>query len=511
MILFQDQREASLQGVSDLRRAARRRLSELRLPVSCVEAIQLVVSEIGTNAVVHAAEPPSRLGLSIILDGVTAVVEISDDGSPFCRAERAATAAPVQPPHPGRTLEESGRGLGLVRAHVAAASYESGPPNVWRGRIALQKRRPSVLLVEDSDALRATYASVLAQRFEVMAAASLDEAIVLARATPPDAIVADLHLGPERGTSLCIVLDADEARPPVPMIVLTADRTAAAHAGAMSLGVDRVLTKPIAPAQLLAAVDDLVTKSTRQALRLARHYRTEIEAARRFETVGIETGYRTEVCAGTSTLGGGDFVIVLPLACGARIVAADVMGHGLGAQAASISYMAMLRTCHALVSEGGPGTFLSAVSRTLAIDPVQLDTIMTLLVADLGPGGVTLASAGHPHALLIANGALERLEAGGPLPGLFADHAYGEVSVQLAPGERLVLTSDGVDPEGSMVGGACPPWLSAQLVGSTGHPIGDTIKDIGSVAARKLGEPPADDWTILVLESARSSVEGERP
>jgi CheY-like chemotaxis protein/anti-sigma regulatory factor (Ser/Thr protein kinase) len=511
MILLQDQREASLQGVSDLRRAARRRLSELRLPVSCIDAVQLVVSEIATNAVVHAAEPPSRLSLSITLDGVTAVVEVSDDGSPFRGAERAAMAATGPALHPGDSLAESGRGLGLVQSHVTSASYEAGPPNVWRGRIALQKRRRTILLVEDSDALRATYASVLAQRFEVMAAASLDEAIVLARTTPPDAIVADLHLGPERGTSLCLVLDADEARPPVPMIVLTADRSAAAHAGAMRLGVDRVLTKPIAPAQLLAAVDGLVTKSTRQALRLARHYRTEIEAARRFETVGTETGYRTEVCSGTSTLGGGDFVIALPLACGARIVAADVMGHGLGAQAASISYMAMLRTCHALVGDGGPGAFLSAVSRTLATDPVQPDTIITLLVADLGLDGVTIASAGHPHALALSQGALKVLEAGGPLPGLFADHAYGDVSVQLAPGERLVLTSDGVDPQGSMVGGACPPWLAAQLVGSAERPIGEAIRDLSSVAARILGEPPTDDWTILMLESACSVVEGVRP
>src|SRR5206468_3476756 len=58
---------------------------------------------------------------------------------------------------------------------------------------------------------------------------------------------------------------------------------------------------------------------------------------------------------------------------------------------------------------------------------------------------LTYTNAGHnPPIVLRRDGEVLRLDAGGALLGVFPDWKYVEAQIELAPGDRLILFTDGV-------------------------------------------------------------------
>jgi len=66
-------------------------------------------------------------------------------------------------------------------------------------------------------------------------------------------------------------------------------------------------------------------------------------------------------------------------------------------------------------------------------------------ILDVTNNNLTYASAGHwPPILLRRSGQTHALKDGGPPLGLFPDHAYDNVELQLERGDHLVLYTDGL-------------------------------------------------------------------
>ena len=64
---------------------------------------------------------------------------------------------------------------------------------------------------------------------------------------------------------------------------------------------------------------------------------------------------------------------------------------------------------------------------------------------DAEEGVLTYTNAGHYLPMLVrANGDAERLAAGGPVIGVLPDADYEQASALIAPGDRLVLFTDGL-------------------------------------------------------------------
>jgi Stage II sporulation protein E (SpoIIE)/GAF domain len=144
---------------------------------------------------------------------------------------------------------------------------------------------------------------------------------------------------------------------------------------------------------------------------------------------------------------GGDFFDVFGAgAGGCWLVVGDVCGKG--AEAAVLTGF-LRHTTVAYAGEGArPAHVLARVNQAM-LDHDFDGRFATAILAHLVFGGsqveVTIAAAGHPPALLArAGGAAEELGGCGTLLGVFPEPDIAETSTTLAPGDVLVLHTDGL-------------------------------------------------------------------
>ena len=111
-------------------------------------------------------------------------------------------------------------------------------------------------------------------------------------------------------------------------------------------------------------------------------------------------------------------------------------------------------------------------------------------------------NAGHnPPYLVAANGELRQLEAGGTILGIVDGMEYTEQSMVFAPGDMLVLYTDGISEamnvRKELLG---DERLQEICIGQQAMPapaVRDTILD--AVMKHQGGELAADDMTVLVI------------
>ena len=118
---------------------------------------------------------------------------------------------------------------------------------------------PSVLVVDDEPTLRETIGYVLGREgFDVLHAATGDEAIQVARAERPDVIVLDILMPGLNGLQVCRVLRAEST---VPILLLSARGEEIDRVTGLDLGADDYLTKPFAMAELIARVRAMLRRT----------------------------------------------------------------------------------------------------------------------------------------------------------------------------------------------------------------------------------------------------------
>lgn len=113
-----------------------------------------------------------------------------------------------------------------------------------------------VLLVDDSRVTREVTKLYLVQRQDVTVqeARSGDEALKSIRAARPDVVVADLQMPRLDGVGLCAALKADGALRDLPVVILTSVLDPRVHQQCLAAGAREVLSKPVEPGHLLAAL-----------------------------------------------------------------------------------------------------------------------------------------------------------------------------------------------------------------------------------------------------------------
>ncbi len=149
----------------------------------------------------------------------------------------------------------------------------------------------------------------------------------------------------------------------------------------------------------------------------------------------------------------GDFYEFLP-GEGRRlgILVADVSGHGV--PAALVASMLKVAVAAQAPHAASPGRVLSEIN-AIFHGKLKNQFITALYVhLDLEAGQMTAASAGHPPPLVWREreGRIEELPPGGVVLGRLRRADYAETTVPLAPGDRILLFTDGI-PEALSPGG----------------------------------------------------------
>ena len=202
---------------------------------------------------------------------------------------------------------------------------------------------------------------------------------------------------------------------------------------------------------------------------------------------------------------GGDFFDLFRLRRRGRplsVVIADVTGKGI----AAALLMAFSRPLlHAAIDHTqGPAAALERTNNIL-VEERRSSLFITALVArlDVRTGHLCIANAGHEPPLLVrADGSpISILPGSGPLLGAFRRIELPETGADLAPGDMVVLYTDGVTDARSPDGERFDEWrLMDVLESARGGTAAEVVGAIsGAVGAFQGCDEVADDITVVAI------------
>lgn len=198
---------------------------------------------------------------------------------------------------------------------------------------------------------------------------------------------------------------------------------------------------------------------------------------------------------------GGDLLDFLPISPQRfGIAIGDVMGKGLGAALFMAKLQATLRAVAAdFESLAALG---EKINRIFQRDGLP-NRFASLSYLEITPGSrrVRILNAGHQPAIAIRKDNIEEMSKGGMALGLSAQARYGEQQIDLAPGDLLLIYSDGLteacNESGQFFG---DERLLALLPQFAGQSATDTGKKLLETVNRFIGDArPHDDLTLAVL------------
>ena len=198
------------------------------------------------------------------------------------------------------------------------------------------------------------------------------------------------------------------------------------------------------------------------------------------------------------------------------VFCADATGHG----AAAAFVTAMAHACCMTVleqfkgrehsGESVPGAVASMVNRVLyQTTRTRMAMTFQAFLIDTNTGNTWLTNAGHPFPLVVRReGTTQPAKqvsflrvAGNPL-GMFDDSAYETKAMQLEPGEKLILYSDGLtegrSPAGKMLGREKVRRIVASVAQGGATELHDAL--VQQSTAYFDGAEQDDDITIVVVE-----------
>ena len=307
---------------------------------------------------------------------------------------------------------------------------------------------------------------------------------------------------------------------PPPVVAMTGWATVGLAVAAMQHGVSDFVEKPWTNSRLLEILEKQIElgRERRESRRRAdeekrvREHHLEEQEREIAEAKAIQekllpreipqlAGY--EIASSWQSAGtvGGDYFDVLPLGQDVLgLCIADVAGKGIPAALLMSNLQAAVR---GLSSPSLPPDLLCNSLNSLVWKNTHTDRFITLFYAQLDGAARLLryANAGHNAPFVVhADGSHERLREGGGVLGVFTEQRYSMGEVRLAPGDRLVLFTDGVtetcNPEGQEFG---EERLLSLLVERPALPAAAIQEKIlAAISGFSLGHR-TDDATLLVL------------
>ena len=353
---------------------------------------------------------------------------------------------------------------------------------------------PRVLVVDDSRAQRRMLSVQLSRwGYDVTEAASADEALERCRAQSFQLVLSDWMMPGMTGLEFCRAFRALPGEGYGYFILLTAKSDKTEIASGLEAGADDFLTKPVSADELRARLRagerilgmqrELVDKNRLLGVALDQLQKVydsldrDLIEARKLQQTLMRDRHRDFAGGSVSLIlrpsghVGGD--LVGSFAISPRRVAVysvDVSGHGVASAMMTARLAGMVSGASpdmniALTSgqdgfrDAWPPEMVAWRLNRMMIEDLQVEQYFTLAYAeiDMATGQCMMVQAGHPHPLVLRRDRTVEMVGDGGLPiGLIEGASYQRITFRLAPGDRLILASDGFtecpDPRGQELG-----------------------------------------------------------
>lgn len=198
----------------------------------------------------------------------------------------------------------------------------------------------------------------------------------------------------------------------------------------------------------------------------------------------------------------GDFYDFLPVdQHRVGVLVADVSGHGV--PAALIAAMLKMAVQSVVPCVHSPSDVLQGLNRLLSRDAQDQFITAAYLFIDTQNYKARYSAAGHPPLLLLRGGTMQRIESNGLVFGVKPQPEYPVRDIDICPGDRLVLYTDGVIEPENAKGQSFGDWKLKQVA------LGAQTRPPAELADKLLSEihawqPPAaaqqDDITLVVID-----------
>jgi sigma-B regulation protein RsbU (phosphoserine phosphatase) len=263
-----------------------------------------------------------------------------------------------------------------------------------------------------------------------------------------------------------------------------------------------------------AALETLATEAA-VAIENARLYRETMEKARMEQEMRIAAEIQQALLPKAGRSGayfraaaaslpcrsiGGDFFDYVDLSDGSLGFAlGDVAGKG--PPAALLSAMMQGIFAAQAASNDPPSQTIRRVNLALYRRGIESRFVTLMYGALQADGHLTYCNAGHNPPLIVGREGFRRLEAGGPIVGLFESASYEEETVQLSAGDWLIIFSDGISEALSATGEEYgEARILSCVTANTGVEPQRMLEALFSdVREFSKGAPQSDDITAMVL------------
>ena len=300
-----------------------------------------------------------------------------------------------------------------------------------------------VLLADDQpDVLEALRLLLKVRGYATETALNPEHALAVAATGNHDIILIDMNYARDttsgsEGLALPDVLRAK--RPEVPVVVMTAWSTIDLAVEAMRRGASDFITKPWDNDRVLEILARQTEKA--QSVSIARRVQRRLLPSPHFAAPGIQSEY---VFRPAGDVGGDLCDIFVTGLSSSSFLLGDISGKGSGAAILMANLHATVRSHRDLAAT--PAQLITHANQ-LFFEATEPEHYATLFFASYNAEKRTLSyvNCGYPAPVLLRdNGSVQRLDATGLVLGAFANADFSERTIDIAPGDRLVLFSDGV-------------------------------------------------------------------
>lgn len=372
----------------------------------------------------------------------------------------------------------------------------------------------NILIVDDTPANLRLLAQMLAEQgYHVRPVPDGSLALAAVQAEPPDLILLDIRMPGMDGYEVCKRLKADPRTSEIPIIFISALEAIQDKVKAFTVGGEDYITKPFQVEEVLARVEThlALRKLQKQLEDANRKMAQELALAGEVQTSFLPQelphvpGWQLAATLKPARETSGDFydLIHLPNGC-LGIVIADVCDKGAGAALIMALSCTLIRT-YAAQFPAQPEIVLSAVNRRI-LDDTNCDSFITVFfgILNLESGKFVYCNAGHCWPFLISHQSSEnirRLSITGVPLGIEREETWEQSVVQLAPGDVLVLYTDGIteaqNTRRALFGEDRLLEAVTENLGHLAQEIQDTV--LAEVQRFSGDTPQSDDIALLVL------------